>query len=138
DASDLEYPPSETLFCLDQELHTVNRRIAVERKGHVDVQYVAERRAGGGQAQTESHVTQQPLRRTAQGVAAPGGTHVVEHRRPDVEQLERIPAGEEALLGGEQPRASTGLVTQRVAAQPAVAAQQDLLVRVEVLSDFCR
>ena len=67
------------------------------------------------------------------GSLAPGGAHVVEHRGADVEQLERVPVGEEALLGGEQPAALARLVAQWIAAQSVVAAEQDLLVGIEVV-----
>src|SRR5207245_2372732 len=62
---------------------------------------------------------------------APGAPHVEEHRRAHAEQPKRIPVAEEALL--ERPERPCGavLVAQRIAAQPAVAAEEDLLVEVE-------
>ena len=56
----------------------------------------------------------------------------VEERRPaDAYQAERIPVGEDALLDSEEGPRIALLVAQRVAAQAAVAAEEELLARVE-------
>ena len=63
----------------------------------------------------------------------PDGTaHVEEHRAADIEELEGKPVGEHALLCREQPATRARLVAQRIAAQPIVPAEQDLLVDVEI------
>ena len=92
---------------------------------------VAEARSGIPEAQPEPRILQQPEARGRERGVAPGAPHVEEHRRAHAEQPKRIPVAEEALLERpERPRGAV-LVAQRIAAQPAVAAQQDLVVEVE-------
>ena len=51
-----------------------------------------------------------------------------------VEQAERIPVGEVALLDGEYRTLVACLKAQRVAAQTGVAAKHEVLVEIEILT----
>jgi hypothetical protein len=88
------------------------------------VDHVAERRAAGAEPQAEPDVLEQAVAAGAGHVGAPGAAHVDERRRADVEQPERIPVRVVALLEREQRARGAGLVSQRVAAQAIVAAEQ--------------
>ena len=70
-------------------------------------------------------------RAVAAAVGEPRAAGVDEHRGSDLDQVERPPVGDEALLEGEQPAAVAVLVAQRVAAQSVVAAEGELVVEVE-------
>jgi hypothetical protein len=74
----------------DQKLHIANRRVAIERYGDIEMQYVSERGAGVRQTQTEPDVAQQPSRTLCErGVSEWSGpphlTDIGEHRRTDTE-----------------------------------------------------
>src|ERR1700730_1639854 len=61
----------EGLHCLHQELEFLDPRDIAERKCKIDVQYIAEARAGIAEPKTESHVFQQPWIAVADDAAAP-------------------------------------------------------------------
>ena len=52
---------SEALLGFDEVLDAAHARIAVERKGNIDVQHVAARRTAAAEAQSEADVAQQAL-----------------------------------------------------------------------------
>ncbi len=58
--------------------------------------------------------------------------HVVEHRAAHAEQAERVPVGEVTLLEREERACVAILIAQRVATQPVVATEQDLVIKVEI------
>jgi len=49
--------PSKGRFCRDQKLHSFNGRVAVERKGKVDMNDITEARAAVAEAQAEAQVS---------------------------------------------------------------------------------
>src|SRR6266513_1561206 len=61
----------------------------------------------------------------------PGAAGVEEHRGAHAKQPERVPVGEEALFHGPQRPCRAVLVTQGIAAQPIVAAKQDLVLEIQ-------
>src|SRR6516162_6017043 len=93
--------PSEAVLGLHQELHALDRRVAVEWEGEVDMDHVTEPRAGITDAQTEAGVGEESEARGGERRASPGAPGVEEHRTADPEQPEDVPVGEVALLDSE-------------------------------------
>src|SRR5690606_16695061 len=62
---------------------------------------------------------------------APHSADVEEDRVADPEEPPRIPVSEEALLERQHRAVLAGLITQRIAAQAVVAAEQDLPLGIE-------
>ena len=74
----------------------------------------------------------------ADGAASPGSAHIREDGRADPNQPEGIPVGENSLLQGKKSARSARFVAQWIAAQPVVAAEQELHVRVQGIRDSPR
>src|SRR5205814_9560095 len=72
-------------------------------------------------------------RRRRARIAARDAPRVEERRVAEAEQAPRIPLGVEALLDAEQHAILAGLITDRIAAQAVVAAEQHLRVGVELV-----
>src|ERR1700674_3675977 len=130
---------SEGLAGGDQELQGLDRAVAIDREGHVEVDDRAAGGAAGPHPEAEADVFQQlPLdglawQEARRGLDEPGAAGIEEHRGAEGGEVEVFAAAVEALLEAEQEAPVAGLVAQRVAAQAVVAAEQELVLEVEVL-----
>src|ERR1700674_5524725 len=118
---------SEGLAGGDQELQGLDRAVAIDREGHVEVDDRAAGGAAGPHPEAEADVFQQlPLdglawQEARRGLDEPGAAGIEEHRGAEGGEVEVFAAAVEALLEAEQEAPVAGLVAQRVAAQAVFA-----------------
>src|SRR5579864_5778008 len=127
-----------------QVLQGLDRAVAVEGVGDVEVDDRAGGGASGAQAQAGADVLQQlaldarELQEARRLLDEPGAAGVEEGRGAEGDEMEVLVAAVEALLEADQEAPVAGLVAQRVAAQSVVAAKQQLVLEVEVLGQVAR
>ena len=93
---------------------------------------VTEPGAAVAQAQTEAQIAQDSQAWLGERCRAPGPSGVYERSGAHPHQPKGIPIGEVALFNRHKGAGSAVLIAQRVTAQSAVAAQQNLIFEVEV------
>ena len=119
---------------LDQELHFADVAIAVEWERHIDVQDVAEPRAGIAESHAATQIAQRARIAVADDAAAPGTADIAEDRGAEAGEPKGVPIGVKALLHGEQATRGARFVAKRITAKSRVAADQKLRVRIERIS----
>src|SRR5206468_858097 len=118
-----------------------DRTGAVEGEGDVEVEDGASGGAAGGDAQAEADVFQdlpvlpQGAVALGEGVHEPGLAGVEEGRGAQMDQVEDLAVAVEALLQGQEDAAVARLVAQRIAAQAAVAAEEELVLAVQAVGE---
>src|SRR5690606_6426303 len=85
-----------------------------------------------GEPQAHSDVVQHAATRGGTRVLAPGAAGVEEHGAAHPKQPKRIPIHEEALLDGQNGAMPSALISQRITPQAGVAAEQDLMLGIEL------
>ncbi len=66
----------------------------------------------------------------------PSSAHVEKHCAADVEKTEQVVLRVDAMLQRQQRQRSAVLITQRIASQTRIAAQQYLTIRIQCMRSF--
>src|SRR4051794_27386940 len=116
----------------DKELHGLNGRIGIERKGDVDMQDVAECGAVVEDAQANTHIAQPTRIHRVLRWAAPRPAHIIKYCPANAEQSNGIPIGIDTFFNCEQRPVVAALVAQGIAAQAVFAPEQQDILHVGI------
>src|SRR4051812_2247873 len=127
-----DYRNLEIQITPDKELHGLNGRIGIERKGDVDMQDVAECGAVVEDAQANTHIAQPTRIHRVLRWAAPRPAHIIKYCPANAEQSNGIPIGIDTFFNCEQRPVVAALVAQGIAAQAVFAPEQQDILHVGI------